>query len=138
VPAGVTRSFQVCAYSIDPYRESRACNATPNLSDNGGAGNLLSEDNGGTASDNEVSEHWPQVPLVGCSFSGASATERLARATSCPDSRCGSESCPLQGETPKSNPGKKVALVISAQFIIFDFKDAPFVYVSRRQMAVGN
>jgi hypothetical protein len=44
----------------------------------------------------------------------------------------------LQGETPKSNPGKKVTLVISAQFISFDFKDAPFVYVTRRQVAVGN
>jgi hypothetical protein len=72
-PEGVTRSFHVCPYSIEPYRDSRLFSASPNLSDNGGAGDLLTEHDGGPASANEVCEYRPQVPLVVGSVSGASA-----------------------------------------------------------------
>jgi ribosomal protein S27AE len=73
VPAGVTLSFQVCSYSIEPNRDSRRCNASPNFSDNCGAGDLFAEHDGRLDGGDEVSEHWPQVPLVCGSFSGPGA-----------------------------------------------------------------
>jgi hypothetical protein len=91
-PEGVTRSFHVCPYSIEPNRDKRLFSASPNLSDNCGTGDLLSEHDSGTASDNEVSEHRPQVPLVCGPLACPGATERLAGARACPDSARGPES----------------------------------------------
>jgi hypothetical protein len=128
----------VSPYSIEPYRDSRSFSASPNLSDNCGAGDLLAEHDGGSASSNEVCKSGPKVAVVRRSFSCPGATERLARATSRPDSAGVFEPGPFKGEGPHSDPAEHVYLVISGEFVWSDFKDAPFVYVSRWQAAGGD
>jgi len=65
-PAGVTRSFQVPENSIEPGSLVRRLFA--NLSDNVGTGNLFSENNGRSASGDELEEHGPEMALIVFSF----------------------------------------------------------------------
>jgi hypothetical protein len=58
-PEGVTRFFHVCPYSIEPNRDNRFFSASPNLSDNCGAGDLLAENNGRSACEYEVPKSGP-------------------------------------------------------------------------------
>ena len=134
----VLRSVQIVKHSIEPYRDSRRFNASPNLSDNCGAGDLLAENNGRPTCEYEFSKSGPKVALVGCAFSCTGATERLARARAGPDSGLFCKSSPLQSEGPESNSAEHVYLVISCKFVWSDFKDAPFVYVTRWQVAGGD
>jgi hypothetical protein len=57
-PAGVTFSFQVCRYSIEPSVAHRAFN-------------LLAKDDVRAALADEAEELGPQVPLVGSAFAFA-------------------------------------------------------------------
>jgi hypothetical protein len=66
-PAGVTFTFQVCTYSIEPTMPNRACN-------------LFSNNRCRSALADEIEESWPEVPLVVDSALFSGAGEWLARA----------------------------------------------------------
>ena len=84
---------------------------------------------------NQVVECRPQVPFVCRAFTLSRATERLTRTGAGPDSGNAFKSGPPQGECPSADAGEEVALVESGKVIRFDFKDAPFVNVPRRNLA---
>jgi hypothetical protein len=134
-PEGVTRSLHVCPYSIEPYRDRRIFSAAPNLSDNGGAGDLLAEHDGGSASSNKVCEYRPKVAFVVCPFPDPGATERLTRTRACPDSGDVFKSCPPQGKRPETDTGEEVTLIESIEFICVYLRYAPPVHHARLQMA---
>jgi hypothetical protein len=122
--------FHVSEYSIEPYAPIRDASALANLSDNCGAGDLLTEHDGGSASANEVCEYWPQVPLVCRALARARATERLAGARASPDAGGVAKSGPPQGERPEANATEEMALSVTAQLVCLDIQNAPFVHVA--------
>jgi hypothetical protein len=66
-PAGVTRSFQVIKYSIEPFKSVSACN-------------LLANDDWRLALADEAKHFRPQVSLIGNPFPLTNDAEWLARA----------------------------------------------------------
>jgi hypothetical protein len=101
-PAGVTFSFQVCRYSIEPTVPNRACN-------------LLPKDIFRAALADEIEEHGPEVALVGLGEPFAGCAERLAWAASCPRRTVCGPSCELEGKAPSTDSREEVALGVSSK-----------------------
>jgi hypothetical protein len=121
-PDGVAFSFHVCANSIEPTEPNRAFN-------------LFAKHAFRAALADEPGKYRPEVAVVGCAFALAGGGEGLAGARACPNRSVAGPAGPLQCERPSADPGEEVALVESGKVIGFDFKDAPFVNVSRRDLA---
>ncbi|HUD73749.1 MAG TPA: hypothetical protein VMQ76_01655 [Terracidiphilus sp.] len=124
-PDRIAHSFQVSAYSGEPFTSSRARN-------------LLAKADCRAAVADKVSEERPQVSLIICSQSFSSAAKRLARATAGPDRFIVRPSGEAQGGGPSANPGKEMALRESCKVFWFDIEYAPFVNYTIRNKASGN
>jgi hypothetical protein len=101
-PAGVTFSFQVCEYSIEPTVANCACN-------------LLAKDALRVSLSNELEPRRPEVPFVGLGFAFAGAGEGLTGATPRPNGNIVWPSCKLQGEIPAADTGEKIGAVVSVE-----------------------
>jgi hypothetical protein len=101
-PNGVSRYFQVSAYSVEPAEAVLARN-------------LLSKDNWRAALCDEPMELGPEVTLVGksCSFSGGA--EWLAWARAGPDGPVVGPSCETEGVAPDADTGEEVALGVTLE-----------------------
>jgi hypothetical protein len=119
-PDGVTSTFEVVAYKIEP--------AVPD-----GGRNLLSKEHARPAGVNEREPVMPQVPVVRGAFALAGRAERLARAASGPDCGVVRHAGKTQGKAPPADAGKEVALSITAQIVWAHVGDRALVDV-----AVGN
>jgi hypothetical protein len=120
-PAGVTRSFQVSLYKVEPSEAVFACN-------------LFAKDDRRAALRDEPVEGWPQVPLVSKPFSFARRAERLARAGACPYLPVIGPACAAERVTPYADPGEKVALSKTSQIRRDNILYTPRVDDARRNM----
>lgn len=98
-PEGVTATFQVSAYSVEPREASRACN-------------LLAKHDCRSALADETEPPGPQVSLVGVSKPLARSGERLARAASGPNGSVVCHPGKSQGVAPPADPREEVRLPI--------------------------
>jgi hypothetical protein len=101
-PDGVTRSFQVKLYSVEPLKAVLACN-------------LLAKDDWRAALADEMVERGPKVPLVSKPCSFACRAERLTGTGASPDRAVVGPSGEAQGVGPDSDTGEEVDLGVSAQ-----------------------
>ena len=101
-PDGVAFAFQIAANSIEPTVPNRACNLLPN-------------DCARAALADEPEQDRPEMPVVGLAPLFAGRAEGLAGATGRPDRLLDGPTGKGKGETPPTNPGKEMALRISAQ-----------------------
>jgi hypothetical protein len=139
-PEGVVRRRQVCTNSVDPNRLSRRWRISPSrslsdslglagLADDGGAGHLLAEDDGGAALADEAVELGPQVPLVVGSFPLARRGERLTGRAS---RKAGSVVRPTgesEGEGPAADSAEEMALNVSSKVSCRHLRDAPLIHI---------
>jgi hypothetical protein len=102
-PAGVTRSFQVSLYKVEPLKAVFARN-------------LLAKDDGRAALADEPVECGPKVPLVSKPSAFACRGERLTRAATCPHGSVVRPSSKSQSSRPNADAGKKVTLSESMKF----------------------
>jgi hypothetical protein len=121
-PAGVTRSFQVSLYKVEPSEAVAACN-------------LLAKYRDRLALINEVEPCWPQMPLVNKPNSFACRAERLAGARACPNWAIVMPPSAAQGVAPNPDAGEEMTLSVSAQVARSNILDTPFVHVSRRDVS---
>jgi hypothetical protein len=78
------------------------------------------------------------MPLVSKPFSFACRAERLARTGSCPDWSIVGPSCLPQGIAPDPDPSEEVALSVSHKLDWPYIFNAPFVDVTRGNVARGD
>jgi hypothetical protein len=114
-PDGVTRSFQVIAYSVEPRERSAACNLFP-------------KDHDRAALADEPPPNRPEVPLIGEAAALAGGAERLAGTRSGPAGPAVGPTGEAERVGPATDPGEEVALVESAKVFWSDILDAPFVH----------
>jgi len=119
-PCGVTRSFQVKAYNVEPSLTRLSCN-------------LLPKDAVRATLAEEPVEGGPQVPLVSKPFSFACRAERLAGARAGPHGTVVGPACLAQGVGPDADSGEEMALGISRKFVWSYIFNTPFIHD-----AVGN
>lgn len=119
--AGVTRSFQVRLYSVEPSKPILACNL---LANNGFRLALL----------DKPMEVGPKVPLVINPSAFASLGERLAWAASRPDRSVIRPSGQTQSIRPDANSCEEMYLCVIAQFIRGDILNRTCVHDARRNM----
>lgn len=134
-PEGVTRSFQVCAYSIDPdgmFDFSRASNLSDSFSDDCRTRNLLSENEVGLALADESVEDGPEMSLIGLGESSTGDREWLAWTGSGPDAAILGPPRKLEGEAPSGDPGKEVTLGVPAKVGGRDICDASRIDMAGR------
>jgi hypothetical protein len=124
-PEGVTRSFQVSRYEIEPAKAVFARN-------------LLSNADWRAALADEPMEVGPEVPLVSKPCSCACRAERLARAGACPDWPVVGPSGTAQGVAPYADPGEEVALGVFGKGVGIDVTYVAFIYISGRDVARCN
>ena len=86
-PNGVTFSFQVCLYSIEPPKPNRSLNLLPN------------QDDRATLAD-EIEEHGPKVAFIGSATLLTASAPRLAGQGSAPDGLTVWPSSETQGLRP--------------------------------------
>jgi hypothetical protein len=99
-PDGVSRYFQVSAYSVEPAEAVLARN-------------LLSKDDWRAALADEPVELGPEVTLVGKSGSLSGGAEGLAGAGAGPDGPVVGPSCETEGVGPDADTGEEVALRVT-------------------------
>jgi hypothetical protein len=117
-PKGVTRSFHVISYKVEPGKGSNARN-------------LFSKHHWRCAlAADDVIERRPQVPLVSKPTAFACRGERLARAGSGPDGAVLWPSCEAQRKAPPADSGEEVALGKSVEFAWADVFNGSFVHNS--------
>jgi hypothetical protein len=124
-PDGISCSFQVSANSGEPF--TSICSR-----------NLFSKDRCRPALGDERVKSGPQVSFVGMAFSLSSARKRLTRTGAGPDRPFVWPAGEPERGAPSANPGEKMALCVSFEFIGFDFQDAPFVNDTRRNQSSAN
>jgi hypothetical protein len=124
-PDGVTDSFQVSRYSIEPAVANRCFN-------------LLTKDDWRAALADEAIPYRPEVAIVGPAFAFAGRAERLARAGSGPNRSVVGPACESQGEAPSADAGEKMALLISSKVIRRHLGNAALVHISGRNQAARN
>jgi hypothetical protein len=117
-PSGVTDSFQVSLYKVEP--------AMLNCSFN-----LLAKDGDRSAFGDEMEEGWPKVPLVSKPIARACFAERLTRATSSPDLAFVAPPGLSQGVRPDTDTGEEMALGESGDVTWGDIFNASFINFSR-------
>lgn len=116
-PDGISHSFQVSAYSGEPFTSILAAN-------------LLANNRCRFARGDEPIKSGPQVSFVGMAFSESRARKRLTRTTGGPDLSFAGPFGESQGETPAADAGEEVALVVSFEIGGFDFDDGSLVNIS--------
>jgi hypothetical protein len=116
-PNGVTLSFQVSRYKIEPLQSILACN-------------LLAKDRCRSALSDEPFPRGPKVPLVSKPIAFACRAERLARTGTGPDGAVVTPSGKAQRIGPETNPGEKVTLGISGKVVWCDIFNAPGVHIA--------
>jgi hypothetical protein len=122
-PNGVTHSFQVIRYKVEPSPSSLARN-------------LLSKNDWRSALVDEPLPSGPYVPLVIKPLSFACRAERLAWAGSGPDGAGVGPACVPEGVGPDSDSSEEVVLAISHKFLWIDIPNIPFVYVAWRDQTM--
>jgi hypothetical protein len=121
-PEGITQGFHVSVYKVEP----RVCIL---------ARNLLSIDCCRAALADEVVEGWPQVPLVIKRRALACLAERLARTGTSPNRSIIWPACGAKGVGPNTNACEEVALGVGLEVIGVNIFDAPFVNITRCNVA---
>ena len=111
-PEGVTRSFQLSTYSVEPS-ECRF------------ARNLLSKDRCRSALFNEPEPVGPEMSFIGYSLSFARDGVRLAWAGARPDLAIVWPACQPERPAPDADPGKKVRLSEAGDVLDTEVDDAP-------------
>ncbi len=126
-PEGVVCFLQVSLYIVEPSPLRRAASlsssALCNLAEDGCAGDLLSEDDGRSAFDDEFEEVGGEVASVVSAELLSCDAERLTRRRSGPDRPVGGPPGELEREGPSADPGKEVNLSVPHQVGRFDVKD---------------
>jgi hypothetical protein len=158
-PEGVTLSFQVCTYSIDPPpMEVERLRLSESFSEFVGSGEVtpanrdsesslkLSSDNFcgcdllpeyrfRTAALDEPEELGPEVPLVFFTRSLSGRTERLTRAGTGPDGAVVGPTGESEGVGPSENSAEEVALNKSSKVSCVHLLDWPLIHFSIRHQA---
>lgn len=116
-PEGVTDSFHVSLYKVEPAMSNRCFN-------------LLTKDDVRLALCDEVVEGWPKVPLVSKPKASACTAERLAGCGPCPHRPVVGPSCKSQGCRPATKACKEVALAIPGEVTGLNVSDVSFIYIS--------
>jgi hypothetical protein len=111
-PAGVTKTFKVCEYSIEPAMPNRARN-------------LLSKDDWRAALADEPGKLGPDVPLVRLALALARAAEGLAGARACPNRSVGWPAGKAEGEGPTGDASEEVGLGVSRNVCSCQVGNAP-------------
>ena len=119
-PKGVTRSFHVSRYKIEPVE--RACN-------------LLAKDDCRTALGDELEPDGPQVPLVVEALLLSRRAEWLAGAGTGPNRSVVTPSGASQGVAPDPDSGEEMALREGSKVIGCNLRDAAFVDLAWRDVA---
>lgn len=121
-PEGIVQGFHVSVYKVEPRVCILACN-------------LLSIDCCRAALADEVVEGWPQVPLVIKRRALACLAERLARTGTGPNRSVIWPACGTQCVGPNTNACEEVALGVWLEVIGVDIFNAPFVNITRGDVA---
>jgi hypothetical protein len=121
-PPGVTRTFQVSAYSVPPPEGIRACN-------------LLAHNSCRAQCGDDAEEVGPEVAVVVESVAFACAAEGLTGARAGDDSHVVSDARQTNSTRPAADSCKKVVLGVSKKLSWVDIDDAPFVHVAGRDLA---
>jgi hypothetical protein len=124
-PDGVTDTFHVIRYSVEPAVSNRCFN-------------LLTKDDWRATLADKSMPGWPEVAIVGSSFAFSCHAERLARAGSGPNRSVIGPACESQGEAPSADAGEKMALLISSKVIRRHLGNAALVHISGRNQAARN
>jgi hypothetical protein len=119
-PAGVTFSFQVSEYSIEPAMSNRTFN-------------LLTKHSDRSAHADEFFPVRPEVPCVGLSFVLTGSGKGLARARSGPHRSVVRPPRKSERVRPPSNPCEEMTLGVRDEFVRVNIDDAPLIYISSRQ-----
>jgi hypothetical protein len=121
-PAGVTRSFQVSLYKVEP-------------SEAVAARNLLAKDDERAALADEPVEGGPKVPLVSKPAALACRAERLAWAGSGPDQPVVGPSGSPKSVGPDADAGEEMMLAVTGELARFDIAYVSLVHVAGRNHA---
>jgi hypothetical protein len=116
-PDGISQSFQVSAYSGEPFTSILARNLFPKHSCR-------------SALADERVKSGPKVSLVFVALSFSSARKRLTGTRTCPDGLVFRPTGEAQCVRPSSDAGEEMALDVSAQVVWPDIADASVVNVS--------
>jgi hypothetical protein len=114
-PCGVARSFQVSAYTVEPFKPCPACH-------------LFASDDRRPEGCDQAVHLWPEVPFICGPCSLAGVAEGLARAGASPE---GSVVGPLGeacGVTPPSNTGEEMDLGVSFEVVGLHINNTPFIH----------
>lgn len=124
-PAGVTRSFQVSLYKVEPSEAVLARN-------------LLAKDDVRAALSDEMVEGWPKVPLVSKPAAFACRAERLAWAASGPDRPAVFPTSHSESVGPGTDAREEVTLRVVSKVIGRDILYRPFIHVAGGYVPPGN
>ena len=124
-PDGVTDTFHVIRYSVEPAVSNRCFN-------------LLTKDDWRATLADKSMPGWPEVAIVGPAFAFAGRAERLTGAGAGPNRSIVRPPCVSQGERPDSDAGEKMALLISSKVIRRHLGNAALVHISGRNQAARN
>ncbi len=122
-PAGVADAFQVRMHSVEPILSNRCRN-------------LLSHDDRGEGSADEVEEDRPEVAFVFLPFLLTGDGEGLAGAGAGPEGAIIRPASKSSCIGPSTNACEEVALRVSGKVVGSDINNAPFVHVARRDVAL--
>ena len=122
-PAGVAIIFQVSKHSVEPMLSNRCRN-------------LLSHDDRGPTSKDELGKNRPEVALIGTTLALAGCREGLAWTGSSPKRSVIWPSSNASCEGPPSDPCEEVALRIGFEIVRSDIKNTPFIHIARRDVTV--
>jgi hypothetical protein len=124
-PDGISETFQVSAYSGEPFTSIFARN-------------LLSKDRCRAALGDEAVKSGPEVSLVGMAFALSRARKRLTGATGGPDFSVIGPIGKTEGVGPSANAGEEMALPKRSKLVGVDFDDAAGINGALRQMPSRN
>jgi hypothetical protein len=120
-PKGVTRSFQVSAYSVEPLEAVMATN-------------LLAKNDWRAAFLDELEPVRPEMPFVVDPATEAGVTERLTGARACPDFFVVRPAREPERVAPERDAAEKVCLRLPFEVFRLDLFDAPLIHDSWSDM----
>ncbi len=124
-PDGISFSFQISAYTGEPFKSILARN-------------LFSKDCWRPALGDEAVKSGPEVSLIGMARSASRARKRLTWTAGSPDFSIVGPLRELEGVGPAANAGEKMALPKRSQFLGIDFDDAAGINGALWQMPCRN
>jgi hypothetical protein len=124
-PDGVTRTFQVSRYKVEPREARLACNLFPKADVR-------------AALADEPKEIGPEVARVIERESESGVTEGSTGTTARPDRSVVRPSGLPKGVGPDPDAGEEMALGVFGEIAGLHFSDASFIYVSRRNQVAHN